>query len=199
MSEKISKKIEFKVPKVDKKGNVIKNEAEDIVFDTYIYSFEEMGMDRKLMARKYFQLATKNLANPPKDPEHIEIIAERQLEIKGFSALLMKVIDGGKYELYEPTITHLSQYTMSELGKSEEDWNKLMEVQDDFFTKARLQSSELITQSNGIMMQSLGAMKEIQTLASQMGITGLSDMKEFTSMILEKAVSLNSEQSSKSE
>lgn len=183
-------KREFKVLRFDSAGKPILKASGEKVYDSYVYCFEEMGLNRKLMARKLFHLASKNLANLPKLPDHVEIIASRQIDIKALSAILMKVLDDGTYEIYDPASTELSIYTQEQLGKTTEDWEGLLEVQEDFFSKARLQSSELMMQSNGIMMQSINIMKELQQIAGDSGIDSLSGMKDLMAQILSAATNI---------
>lgn len=179
----------FTVPRF-KGGKPIYNDKKELVTDTYRYCFSEMGMDRKLTAKKFFELAGKMAANPPKTPDHVEILSQRQLEIKAFSAILMKQNDDGDgYELYDPAKTELSPYVMNELGKTEEDWDKLLAVQDDFFSKARLVSGELMRQSRTIMMQFLAIMKEAESLAGNFGIHQEGQMMDFLTKILDAAKS----------
>lgn len=186
-------KEEFKIPKIDNKGNVIVNAAGDPVYESYVYCFAEMGIDRKLMGRQFFHLSSKALVNAPRDTEHVQILANRRLEIKAFSAILMKVMPDGKYEMYDPANVELTPYVMSELGKSDEEYAKIERIQADFFSRARLQSTELMVQSNDIMMQSLNIMKEIGEIAEQSGVVGLDQLQTFTRDILQTAANMNSE------
>lgn len=181
---------EFFVDRVTTKGKPVIDEDGHIVKDKFIYDFNEIGMDRKLMGRKFFEIADKSLLNLPKEPEHIEILANRRAELYAWSAILMKIGEDGKPELYEPG-NIITQQQFSQLGRTEEEWNKLMECKNDFFFRVGLQSSALMTQSNDIMLQSVQILKELTGLASESGITGLSDMKEYIKMILEKAVSID--------
>jgi hypothetical protein len=181
---------EFYVDKLTAKGKPIIDEDGNMVKDKFIYDFNELGMDRKLMGRKFFEIADKSLVNLPKEPEHIEILANRRAELYAWSAILIKIGEDGKPELYDPG-NILTQYQFSQLGKTEEDWNKLMECKNDFFFKVGLQSSALMMQSNDIMLQSVQILKELTGLASNSGVQGLSEMKEFTKMILEQASNID--------
>ncbi len=182
-------RLEFKIPRIDKHGKPLKNQTGEDVFDIYIYDFEEMGMNRKLMARMFFMLSSKILSNMPKDPEHVAIIADRQLELKGFSAILMKKLDEGGFEDYDPAKTELSEYAQNQIGKSKDDWDKLIEAQEDFFLKVRLQLPGLMMQSNDIMMQSLGIIGELQKVAGAAGIQEFSEMKGLMELVLNAATS----------
>lgn len=142
----------FVLPKFDGNGNKIFNKAGDLVSTEFVYNFNEMGMDRKLMAQRYFELAEKQIENAPNTHEQINMIAARQLEAKAFSAMLIRVLDDGKYELYEPEVTQLSKYELSELGKTEEEWARLKAVQADFFQKIGVTSKKQMRELVDSMM-----------------------------------------------
>lgn len=191
-------KVDFRVPKVKNEKPVLNEEGQQ-VYEKYIYDFEQMGMDRKLMARKFFQMSSKNLSNQPKEPDHVQIIADRKMEIKAFSAILMKQMPDGSIENYDPSQTELSAHSMNYIGRSEEDWNKLMECQTDFFTKAGLQLTELMSQSNATMMQSIAIMQQIAGLAGSSADLSMEGIKDFGKMILDAAVNMNNSHTSNSE
>jgi hypothetical protein len=172
---------EFKIARLDKQGRVIKNSANETVYDTYVYDFNLLSVDRVLTARKLFHLSTKDYAQAPKQNDELEVLVKRESEKMAFAAILMKLNEDGIPEPYDPYQTSskfLGQIT------GEENFNKLMECQGDFFHKAGLQSPELMTQSLDIMMQSLNIMKEFKNLEGAMG----GDMQSIMKTILEAAM-----------
>lgn len=185
----------FKVPKIGKNNKPVKTEAGDPVYDTFIYKFDLMGMDRKLMGRRYFELAEKIISNLPKEPDHLEIMAERKSELKGYSAILMKVNEEGGFELYDPVLTEFTPYIWSQLGKSDAEFEALEACKADFFIKVGLQFPKLIMQSNNTIMQSLNIMKELSALGTKAGIEGKEDMKELMQMILKAATNMDTDSS----
>jgi len=184
-------KVEFLVHKLDKSSKKMYNSAGEPVYEKYIYSFAELGANRKLMGRKFFFLSSKNFANPPKEPNDIEIITDRITDLKGFSAILIKVLDNGEYELYNPATTQLSNYVFDNIGKSENDWDNLLKVQEDFFLKVRLVSNELMMQSNSITNQLMTLMQKAAVVSEKTGIQQQETFLEVMELILDKALTVN--------
>jgi len=146
-------KCKFLVPKFDSSGKEIKNTANEIVFDTYIYDFNRMGMNRKLMARKLFSISEKLFSRLPQDPEHVNIITQRATEIKAYSAILIKLLPDGTAERYDPSITELSPYVIDYLGQSDEDWTNLEAAKNDFFSRMGIIATESMMQLVELMQQ----------------------------------------------
>jgi len=151
----------FLIPRTDKSGTLVKNSADEIVYDEYIYNFSKLTTDRILMARKLFYLSTKDFANPPKDLSELSILTNREIEKQAFSAILMKKNSDGTYEKYEYGAVSSLQLLEKLTG---EDYSKILKCQDDFFQKAGIQSPELMMQSVDILAQSVNILKEFKEL-----------------------------------
>lgn len=129
----------FKIKKFDKDGKPLKNEAGDLVYTKFIYNFDKMGMGRKLMGIKFFELAEKQLENPPANDQELSILMFGQFDRRAWEAVLIRLIDG-EPEFYNANKTTISDFEFDELGKGEL-WSQLLEVKKDFFTKAGVKST----------------------------------------------------------
>jgi len=171
----------FNIPKFDTKGNKVYNAAGEMVFTQFIYNFNKLGMDRKLIGQRYFELAEKQADFLPNTDKQINVIGERKLEAKAYAAILIRILDNGSEELYDSVNTELSKYELSEIGKTEEEWKMLMDVQNDFFTKIGIISKKQMKEfQNTIMplMQLVQGLKE-----SGIEIKSPSEMTDLVSLI----------------
>ena len=145
-------KDEFLIPKFDNKGSKVRTAAGEPVYTTFVYNFNELNMSRKLAAQKFFELAEKQLEMMPQTQEQIDQIATRQLEEKAFSAILIRITDEERQEIYDPLFTRLSKYELNEFGKTEDEWARLQAVKADFFTKIGITSRRQMTESINTIM-----------------------------------------------
>lgn len=181
----------FKIPRLDKTGKVVKNSADEIVYDEYIYDYSKLTVDRILMGRKLFHLSTKDFTNAPKDITELSILTNRETEKQAFSTILMKRNADGTLEKYEygavSSLNLLEKLTGS-------DFERLMKCQDDFFLRVGIQSPELMMQSIDILGQSVNILKGLKDLEKDSNL----GMKETLEMILSKAATSSSELEKKS-
>ena len=89
-NKKMNLKHEFKIPKLKKDGSMLKNEAGDIIYDIYVYSFNEMGFNRKIAAEQLFSMSAKMLINAPSTVDQLQVILNNALFTRAFSSILMK-------------------------------------------------------------------------------------------------------------
>ncbi|MCK9301680.1 MAG: hypothetical protein M0P35_00535 [Bacteroidales bacterium] len=195
-NKKMNLKHEFKIPKLKKDGSMLKNEAGDIIYDIYVYSFNEMGFNRKIAAEQLFSMSAKMLINAPSTVDQLQVILNNALFTRAFSAILMKKI-GDDYETYHPQKVELSDRQLDYLGREEEEYKKLLECRDDFFYRTGLQSPLLTMQSNDIMAQLLDLMKVSNELTEANGVQGLEGMKDIMKLIMETALSSTAQEPEK--
>lgn len=195
-NKKMNLKHEFKIPKLKKDGSMLKNEAGDIIYDIYVYSFNEMGFNRKIAAEQLFSMSAKMLINAPSTVDQLQVILNNALFTRAFSAILMKKI-GDDYKTYHPQKVELSDRQLDYLGREEEEYKKLLECRDDFFYRTGLQSPLLTMQSNDIMAQLLDLMKVSNELTEANGVQGLEGMKDIMKLIMETALSSTAQEPEK--
>lgn len=195
-NKKMNLKHEFKIPKLKKDGSMLKNEAGDIIYDIYVYSFNEMGFNRKIAAEQLFSMSAKMLINAPSTVDQLQVILNNAIFTRAFSAILMKKI-GDDYETYHPQKVELSDRQLDYLGREEEEYKKLLECRDDFFYRTGLQSPLLTMQSNDIMAQLLDLMKVSNELTEANGVQGLEGMKDIMKLIMETALSSTAQEPEK--
>lgn len=182
----------FEIERTDKSGNIIKNNAGDVVFDTYIYDYDRLTVSRVLAAKKLFIMHSKEFSLPPKSFTDINEMLSREVEKRAFNAILMKQMDNGGFENYDVSL----QSDISILDRlTGTQYDTLMRCQDDFFSRIGLQSNELMMQSIGILSQFGDIMKGL-TEASQS--TG-SSIAEMMDLVMTAAKTFDSQPESNSQ
>lgn len=150
----------IRVKKFDANGKVIKNEAGDIVYTEFVYNFELMGMVRKLMGIKFFELSEKQVENPPGNDLELSVLMQQQFEKRGWEAILMRVIDDD-FEFYNVNKTTINEYEFNELGTGD-NWELMQEIKKDFFTKASVKSTAGIIELVNLIKPLMTIQKELK-------------------------------------
>jgi hypothetical protein len=170
---------EFKIPKqLNNTGAYIKNNAGDIVYDTLVYDFEEMGWGRKAQAEIFFRQELMYFVNLPQSPEHVNYMAHSELGFKALSAILMRKSTNKEYpyEIYNPDTTKLSPWDLEHLAKTVIDTENIMECKADFFGKMGLQIPESIMQSTAILNPFQNLMRQFAEQKTNLGIESWQEM-----------------------
>lgn len=119
------------------------------VTETYIYDFNLLTMDRIFAAEQLFIINSEfyQKQNVPGNTEQLNKEMERKTLERAYQALLMKKTANG-FEKYDGTKEpDLFQYIKGA------DYERLLEVKNDFFQKSKTLSQPSIQQSLGLIEQ----------------------------------------------
>lgn len=170
---------EFTIIRKDKKGKPIRDDDDQLIYDEYVYNYELMTIDRMLSAKKLFILSQKEYELLPKDADELTTLITREAERQAFAAILMKRNDDGTFERYDP-YNLMSFNALSEI-QGGDNYNKLIQCQENFFLKVQIQSPELVQKSLNIMRQSTDILNNYHELAKNTGL----EIKDLIKIVIE--------------
>jgi hypothetical protein len=129
---------------------------------TFYYNFDLLSMDRILAGEQLFKMYQKALETTP-DKANVNSVVSQQLYRHAMAAVIPEQFEDKTFEVYNPELS--SMYSEFPNMTGQENYKKLKEIENDFFTKSGIVTIDSIQLLQRIMKdmdkQDIGKMSEL--------------------------------------
>lgn len=133
--------------------------------ETYIYDFDILTFAQRENARAVYHFGHEMENNPPESLSKMFLSGGAEITIRAFGFLLRRVDADGNVEPFSMEHAQGQNLTFIRNLVGEKDADKIMECQNDFFTRASVANLELVRHSKAFAAAQAGIRAQFEVLS----------------------------------